>query len=71
MVQLYTNGCVRCGMVKRILEEKGIEMEIISDKKIIEEIAKKENIMLLPFVKVKNEYLSGLALQQWIKEQNN
>ena len=57
---LYSNGCSRCGILKKKLDDKNIEYEIVNDM----EIFKEKEFKSVPMLEVEgNIFDFGRAIQ--------
>jgi glutaredoxin len=68
LITLYSNNCVKCKIIKKQLEEKGIKYEIVEDMDAILAEAKEHGISSMPFAKINGEILELQALQKYISE---
>lgn len=58
-MKLYSNGCPKCNLTKRILAAKDIAYEEISDMDVIMEKAKEIGANTLPFLEDNGQYSTG------------
>lgn len=58
-MKLYSNGCPKCNLAKRVLTAKEVSYEEISDMDLIMEKAKEINANTLPFLEDNGEYYTG------------
>jgi len=68
MVTLYTNYCPKCNMLKKLMDDKGVEYNIIDDESVFMPIADKNNILSMPFAEVDGNILNTKELQKHIME---
>lgn len=68
MIKFYTSHCVKCKMLKSIMDKKMIEYKEIDDESIYIPIADTNNIMSMPFAEINGEILDTKKLQEYIKE---
>ena len=62
---LYSIGCPRCNVLKKKLDDKGIEYYTIAD----EEQIKAAGISILPVLEIEGERLDYPAAVKWVNEQ--
>ena len=67
-MKFYSNNCPRCRVLKKIMDEKGMEYTLISDIDIIYDVAEKANINSMPFAEVDGKILSTTELQEYINK---
>lgn len=58
-MKLYTNGCPKCTLTKRILGAKEVTYEEIGDMDLIMAKAKEINANTLPFLEIDGNYYTG------------
>lgn len=64
MVKMYTTGCPRCNVLKKKLDEKGIQYEMIADKDIM--ISK--GFSVVPILEVNDRTMDFTEAIKWINE---
>lgn len=62
MVKMYTTGCPRCNVLKKKLDEKGIQYEMITDKDIM--ISK--GFSVIPILEVDDRIMEFAEAVKWI-----
>jgi glutaredoxin len=67
-MKFYSNNCPRCRVLKKIMDEKGMEYTLISDIDVIYDVAEKANINSMPFAEVDGKILSTTELQEYINK---
>lgn len=63
---LYSNGCPRCKIIEKMLEDKGIRYKKIDKEDVYIDIAKNNNIDMMPFAEINGEILDTKGLQNFI-----
>lgn len=61
---MYTTGCPRCNVLKKKLDEKGIQYEMITDKDIM--ISK--GFSVVPILEVDDRIMEFAEAVKWINE---
>lgn len=61
-INLFSNDCPRCKILKQKMDEKGIEYNTISE---FDELIER-GIMTLPVLKEGNEYMNFLQAIKWV-----
>ena len=64
MVTLYSNGCPRCGILKKKLDDKGVNYAIVSDED--EMIAK--GFKTVPMLEVNGELMDFGTAVRWTND---
>ena len=64
MVRMYTTGCPRCNVLKKKLDEKGIQYEIITDK----DIMMSKGFSVVPVLEVNDRTMDFTEAVKWINE---
>ena len=64
MVKMYTTGCPRCNVLKKKLDEKGIQYEMITDKDIM--ISK--GFSVVPILEADDRIMEFAEAVKWINE---
>ena len=64
MIKMYTTGCPRCNVLKKKLDEKGIQYEMITDKDIM--ISK--GFSVVPILEVDDRIMEFAEAVKWINE---
>lgn len=59
---MYTTGCPRCNVLKKKLDEKGIQYEVITDKDIM--ISK--GFSVVPILEVDDRIMEFAEAVKWI-----
>lgn len=67
-MKFYSNNCSRCKVLKKIMDEKGMEYTLISDVDVIYDVAEKANINSMPFAEIDGKMLSTTELQEYINK---
>lgn len=62
MVKMYTTGCPRCNVLKKKLDEKGIQYEIITDKDIMID----KGFSVVPILEVDDRTMEFAEAVKWI-----
>lgn len=65
---MYSTGCPKCNVLKKKLDLKKIEYEIITDLTIIKEVGKESNINTLPILSVNGEIMDFKNAINWLEE---
>lgn len=68
MIKMYSTGCPKCNVLKKKLDLKKIEYEIITDLTIIKEVGKESNINTLPILSVNGEIMDFKNAINWLEE---
>lgn len=63
MVKFYTIGCPQCNILKKKLDLKQIEYEIIDNKNIMEQ----KGISVLPMLEVDEQLLNFKEARAWLE----
>lgn len=66
MIKFYTSHCPKCKVLKKLMDDKGIEYEEIDDENIYLEIAEKNNIISMPFAEINERVVNTKELQNFI-----
>ncbi len=69
MLKFYTSHCQKCGMLKAVMDNKGIEYEEIDDENIYLPIVDNNNIKEMPFAEIDGKILTTNELREWIINQ--
>ena len=69
MVKVYSNGCPRCIVTKNLLDEKGVEYELISDNETIVKVGRENQILSMPFIEIDNTFIADKKLHEWLHQQ--
>ena len=71
MLKLYSTHCPVCNAVIRVLTEKNIEFEEITNQEEIEKVADENNIDSVPFAVVEDGTLlpSSIEIMNYAKEE--
>lgn len=64
MVKMYTTGCPRCNVLKKKLDEKGIQYEMITDK----DIMMSKGFSVVPILEVDDRIMEFTEAVKWINE---
>lgn len=65
MVVFYTTGCPKCGVLKKKLDAKGIEYQIVDSPERMLDLG----ITRVPVLKVENKLLEFAEANNWINQQ--
>lgn len=65
-LKLYSSGCVKCKVIKNMLDDYKIPYDLITDEKIYLPIADKNNINFMPFAEINGVICDTNKLEQWI-----
>ncbi len=66
MIKFYTSHCPKCKVLKKLMDDKKIEYVEIDDENIYLEIAKKNNIISMPFAEINERVVNTKELQNYI-----
>lgn len=66
MVTLYSSHCPKCKVLEKLMEQKGIEFELVDDESVYLPIADNNNIMSMPFAEINGEIVNTKGLQNYI-----
>ncbi len=64
MVKMYTTGCPRCNVLKKKLDEKGVQYEMITDK----DIMMSKGFSVVPILEVDGGIMDFTEAIKWINE---
>lgn len=56
MIRLYTTHCPNCKTLEKMLEQNGIEYEMIEDKDKIVEVGRREKILSAPILEIDGKF---------------
>jgi glutaredoxin len=62
MIKMYSNGCPKCNILKKKLNEKNIQYEECNDTEII----KAKGIQFLPVLEINGDLLDFKQATEWI-----
>lgn len=68
MIKFYTTYCPKCKVLKRIMDDKGIEFEIIDDVAEIHKVAEEFNLSTVPFADIGGVMFDTKNLTKYIME---
>lgn len=70
MIKMYSTGCPKCNVLKKKLDLKKIEYEIITDLTIIKEVGKANNMNTLPILSINDDtiFLDYKSAIKWLEE---
>lgn len=68
MIKLYSTGCPKCGVLKKKLDDKHIDYQLISDINIVtEELLTKRGIKTVPVLEANGEFMQFKEAIKWIE----
>jgi len=65
MIKLYSNDCPKCKILKRKLDEAGVECEVVSDVDRMVEMG----LTTVPMLEVDEKMMDFMGALNWIKEE--
>ncbi len=70
MIKMYSTGCPKCNVnvLKKKLDTKGIEYEIITDINTIQKVSEENNINTLPILDVNGNVMNFKIAVKWLEE---
>ena len=68
MIKFYTTYCPKCKVLKRIMDDKGIEFELIDDISEVYRVAEEFNLATVPFANIGGEMFDTKKLTKYIME---
>ena len=67
-MKLFSNNCIKCKSMKKMLDDCNIKYDLITDEKIILPLAEENNIDFMPFAEIDGVIYDSKKLEQWIVE---
>lgn len=68
MIKMYSTGCPKCNVLKKKLDTKGVEYEIITDINTIQKVGEENNINTLPILEVNGNVMDFKGAVKWLEE---
>ena len=65
MIKLYSTGCPRCVVLKKKLDAKGMNYEVVSDVALMESLG----FTSVPMLEVDDKMMDYVEANKWINEQ--
>lgn len=66
MIKYYSTNCPQCNQIKKLMDNKNIEYEYITDIETIMSVADEHNIKSAPFAEVYDEIMTAQKLLKFI-----
>ena len=65
-MKLFSNNCIKCKSIKKMLDDYNIKYDLITDEKIFLPLAEENNIDFMPFAEINGVICDTNKLEQWI-----